>query len=331
MKKNLCVFVTIIFIFAASVYCLADVAQESTVKMIFKGPLGTAMKLLGASRPIQSAVYYKGNLMRTDTMDNKGNVTDSQIIDLDREVMINIQYKKKSYTEMTFAEWRAMMESRAQQLEGSEQRDDVPKGDWSFKVDVDRPGESKNIAGYDTEKVILTLTAEGTVTDQEDPSKSYKGKMTVTADMWMAKKAPAGVEEMKRFQLNFAKKLDFDYQGSGMAVIVEQIAKNNKQLVEALEQLKKEQDNLSGFALQTNTVFASEGSPAPPEAGGQSAKNKLGGLVSGLKKKVIKSGSDQSGPSVLMEMEVVVQKFDSGPVDAGLFPIPAGFKKIENK
>ncbi|MFH1944738.1 MAG: hypothetical protein ABIK95_03835 [Acidobacteriota bacterium] len=331
MKKNLCVFMTIIFIFAASVFCLADVAQESTVKMIFKGPLGTAMKLLGASRPIQSAVYYKGNLMRTDTMDNKGNVTDSQIIDLDREVMINIQYKKKSYTEMTFAEWRAMMESRAQQLEGSEQRDDVPKGDWSFKVDVDRPGESKNIAGYDTEKVILTLTAEGTVTDQEDPSKSYKGKMTVTADMWMAKKAPAGVEEMKRFQLNFAKKLDFDYQGSGMAVIVEQIAKNNKQLVEALEQLKKEQDNLSGFALQTNTVFASEGSPAPPEAGGQSAKNKLGGLVSGLKKKVIKSGSDQSGPSVLMEMEVVVQKFDSGPVDAGLFPIPAGFKKIENK
>ncbi|MCJ7680844.1 MAG: hypothetical protein MUP70_08980, partial [Candidatus Aminicenantes bacterium] len=261
----------------------------------------------------------------------KGNVTDSQIIDLDREVMINIQYKKKSYTEMTFAEWRAIMESRAQQLGGSEQSDDVPKGDWSFKVDVDRPGESRDIAGYDTEKVILTLTAEGTVTDEEDPSKSYTGKMTVTADMWMAKKAPAGVEEMKQFQRNFAKKLNFDFQGSGMAAVVEQIAKNNKQLVEALEQLRKEQDKLSGFALQTNTIFATEGSPAPPEAGGQSAKNKLGGLVRGLKKKVMKSGSNQSGPSVLMEMEVVVQKFDSGPVDAGLFPIPAGFKKIENK
>lgn len=130
-------------------------------------------------------MYYKGNLMRTDTMDNKGNVTDSQIIDLDREVMINIQYKKKSYTEMTFAEWRAMMESRAQQTAVPEQRDDMPEGEWSFKVNVDRPGETRNIAGYDTEKVILTLTAEGTVTDTEDPSKSYEGKMIVTADMWM--------------------------------------------------------------------------------------------------------------------------------------------------
>ncbi|MBU1474301.1 MAG: hypothetical protein KJ768_05490, partial [Acidobacteria bacterium] len=305
MKKNLCVFMTIIFIFAASVFCLADVVQESTVKMIFKGPLGTAMKLLGASRPIQSAVYYKGNLMRSDTMDNKGNVTDSQIIDLDREVMINIQYKKKSYTEMTFAEWRAMMESRAQQLEGSEQRDDVPKGDWSFKVDVDRPGESKNIAGYDTEKVILTLTAEGTMTDTEDPSKSYEGKMIVKADMWMTKQDPAGVEEMKRFQLNFAKKLDFDFKGGDLASVVEQLSRNHGQLVDAIEQLQKEQDKLSGFALQMNTVFSTEGAPNQPEASSQSTKKRLGGLVSGLKKKVLKSGSGPSGPSVLMEMEVV--------------------------
>ncbi|MCG2815013.1 MAG: hypothetical protein L6425_03625, partial [Candidatus Aminicenantes bacterium] len=245
--------------------------------------------------------------------------------------MINIQYKKKSYTEMTFAEWRAMMESRAQQTAVPEQRDDMPEGEWSFKVNVDRPGETRNIAGYDTEKVILTLTAEGTVTDTEDPSKSYEGKMIVTADMWMTKQDPAGVEEMRRFQLNFAKKLDFDYQGSGMAVIVEQIAKNNKQLVEALEKLKKEQDNLSGFALQTNTVFTTEGAPNQPEASSQSTKKRLGGLVSGLKKKVLKSGSGPSGPSVLMEMEVVVQKFDSGPVDAGLFPIPDGFKKIDTK
>ncbi|MCJ7680838.1 MAG: hypothetical protein MUP70_08950 [Candidatus Aminicenantes bacterium] len=331
MKKNLCVFMTIIFIFAASVLCLADVVQESTVKMIFKGPLGTAMKILGASKPIQSAVYYKGNLMRTDTMDKKGNVTDSQIIDLDREVMINIQYKKKSYTEMTFAEWRALMESRAQQPVGSDQRDDVPKGDWSFKVDVDRPGESKNIAGYDTEKVVLTLTAEGTVTDEEDPTKSYKGKMIVTADMWMTEKQPAGVDEMKRFQLDYAKKLGFDFKGGDMTSVLEQLSKNNEQLVEALEKLQKEQDKLSGFALQMNTVFATEGAPPQPEASSQSTKKRLGGLVSRLKKKVLKSGSDQSGPTVLMEMEVVVQKFDSGPVDAGLFPIPAGFKKIENK
>ena len=113
-----------------------------------------------------------------------------------------------------------------------------------------------------------------------------------------------------------------------MAAIVEQLAKNNKQLVDALEKLKKEQDKLSGFALQTHTVFTTEGEPQQPEASGQGAANKLGGLVRGLKKKITKS---DSGPRTLMEMEVAVQKFASDPVDAGLFSIPAGFNKVENK
>jgi hypothetical protein len=327
-KTSLSLLIFVILVF--SVMSSADVVQESTTKMSFKGALGTAMKLLGASKPIHTATYYKGNLYRSDVMDKRGRLTDSQIIDLDREVIFNIQHKRKRYTEMTFDEMKAMMQAGAERVEKARESGDAPKGEWSFKVDIDRPGDTQNLAGYDTEKVILTLLIEGEVADENDPSQTYTAKMTVTSDLWLTKQIPAGAKEMQNFHQTFMKKLGFDLQSEGMAAVLEQIMAQNVQLADAIEKLEKEKGKLEGFPLLTNTVFQTEGE-APKSAEAEESEKSVRGVLRGLGRKVLKSKKKESGPTVLLETEIAVQKFEAAPVEADLFKVPEGFTKVKNK
>lgn len=71
------------------------------------------MKFFGAGKPRTSIEYYQGNLCRSDYLDEKGQNTTSQIIDLDRELFINIDHKGKKFTQMTFAEFRQLMAQKS--------------------------------------------------------------------------------------------------------------------------------------------------------------------------------------------------------------------------
>src|SRR5215831_16351858 len=118
---------------------LADFSYEQTSKMT-GGALMGAMRIAGAfsrqaREPIQSTVAVKGNRMVHWNKDH------ASVIDLDAETITDIQFQKKQYSVMTFAE---MTQALEQAMQKTKERTDA-----DFKMDVKETGQSKQIAGYD--------------------------------------------------------------------------------------------------------------------------------------------------------------------------------------
>ncbi|MDZ7359231.1 MAG: DUF4412 domain-containing protein [candidate division KSB1 bacterium] len=319
-----------------------DFKTSSTTRLIFKGALGTMMKMVGGNKPMTGTQYIQGHKSRQDNIDDEGKITTSSIIDLDREVMITIDHKKKEYTEMTFAELREMFKGLGEKAKTAQ---DKPKSEAdvkvSFDVKVNRTGEKKNIAGYETEKVILTLTAKGEAQDKNS-AETGKGGMIVRSTNWVAANVK-GYDEVQAFHLAFAEKLGM-MSGGGPAQMIESLSKMNPQLAEAMKKLEQESKKLQGVALMTETVFETWAEPSekPTEApaaqaGEQQPPKSVGGLLGGFGKKLGQKvakkddAASSDGRNVLMESVTEVTFLGSTSVDAGLFAAPAGYKKKESK
>ena len=94
---------------------LADFSYEQSTKMTGGAMMG-AMRIAGAfskqaREPIQSTVAVKGNRMLHSFKDH------AQVIDLDSETITDIDFQKKTYSVMTFAEMTQAMERAMQQME----------------------------------------------------------------------------------------------------------------------------------------------------------------------------------------------------------------------
>src|SRR5947207_4318846 len=100
---------------------LADFSYEQSTKMTGGSMMGM-MKLAGAfskqaREPIQATVSVKGNRMVHGYKDR------ATVIDLDSETITEINFQKKQYSVMTFAEMtqameRAMQQSKDKQTDG---------------------------------------------------------------------------------------------------------------------------------------------------------------------------------------------------------------------
>jgi len=291
-----------------------------------------------------STQYIQGNKSRTDSMNDEGKLTTSSIIDLDREVMINIDHKKKEYTEITFAEFLQRLKDMKEKMKQPEQggQKDQPEVKMSFDVKADRTGEKKNIAGYETEKVVLTMTATGEGTDNKT-GETGKGGMVITSTNWMASSVK-GYEDVRAFQMAFAKKMGEMVNANSMAQMMESLSKMSPELAEAMKKLEQEGKKLQGVALTTNTVFATwseGGAKAAPQAEKTEESNapkSVGGLLGGFGKKLgqkavkkDESASSNDGRSVLLESTSEVTSIGSSSVDSGMFAAPAGYQKKEMK
>ncbi len=128
------------------------------------------------------------------------------MIDLDAETITEINFQKKTYYVMTFAEMKQKMEQAMQQV-SSQKSDASPsakgKTDVStdFKMDVKNTGQSRQIAGFDAKERILTISMDAT-----DQQSGNQGGMRVISDMWIAPNV-TGYEEIRAFHLRMAKKL----------------------------------------------------------------------------------------------------------------------------
>ena len=101
--------------------------------------------------PVQSSVSVKGNRMVHLSKDH------AQIIDLDSETITEVNFPKKQYSVMTFAEMTQAMERamhRAQDKKAESKPAEGKPSDTTtdFKVDVKETGQTKQIAGYTARK-----------------------------------------------------------------------------------------------------------------------------------------------------------------------------------
>jgi hypothetical protein len=318
-----------LFIVAACLPAFGDFSYDETSK-ITGGMMAGVMKFAGAfskqaREPIVTAVAVKGNRMVHASPHH------ASVIDLDSETITDINFDKKQYSVMTFAQMKQMMDEMSQKMKSSR---DAQKADVHFKVSAKDTGEKKSIAGYDTHEMILTMEMEGA--DQETGN---KGGMVITSDMWIAPKV-SGYNEVADFRKRMAQKLDWTPNGMGMMGARPDMSKG-------MAELAKESSKLNGMPVFQTVKMgvhaegqAQGAQPAAQQQQDQQAdKPSLGSLLGGKfgrKKKDDSAGEGGAAPQSsgdasgsLMEMTMEMGGFSAAPVDPSKFEIPAGFKQVE--
>ncbi|MFN0169334.1 MAG: hypothetical protein ACKV22_23170 [Bryobacteraceae bacterium] len=333
----------------------ADFSYTETSK-ITGGAMAGAMKFAGIfskklREPIQSTVAVKGNRMFHGSNDS------AQVIDLDAETITQIDYTRKQYSVMTFAEMVEAMKAATEKMSQARQEAAAqqptagqPTAQMEYKISVKETGQTKEINGFSTKQVVMTLEAE-----MKDKKSGETGTMDMTADMWIAPKVK-GHEEIDEFYKRMAQKIAFTPAGmqlaaagagqmqGGMVKIQGEVAKMNGIAIVNTIRMGVAGDGTSGGGGSAQPSSSASSQPAP------SMKDALGGAVLGgfgrfgrrkpkeePKKEEPKQEQTpppqqqpQQGSASLMEMTVEMSGLTQAPVDASRFQVPSGFKMVES-
>jgi hypothetical protein len=328
-------FLAILLAGASCAILRADYSYQSTTQLT-GGSMYTMLKALGplahgARDPIVTTNLIKGNRMATIAKDR------TTVIDLDRETITEIDTAKKQYSVITFAQMKQAMEDAVAK---SQQQKDKAGADSnteaSFKVSAKATGQTKTVGVLPAKEMVLTMTMEATNKDN-----GQSGSLDITVDSWLA--AVPGYEEVKEFHRKMGEKLGYAF-ASGMS----QIAMTQPQSLQGFAEVAKEMNKVEGVPVQSTAKMGSAGSgdASSPAAGSQqqSQSNSGGGLtgaalsrLGGFGRKKNDQPKDQDQPAAagnsssgsLVETTTEMGSFSSGPVDAGKFEVPAGFKKVD--
>lgn len=330
---------------------LADFSYQQS-SQITGGMMAGAMKFAGvfskqAREPIQGTIAVKGDRLVNLT----GNR--ASIIDLGKETITEVDFQKKTYSVMTFAEMAQMLEEASRKMKDSKQ------GQVNWKVSVNETGQTKSISGFDTKEVVLRIEMES-----QDPKSGQKGSMVVTTDMWMAPKV-AGYDEITNFYKRMSEKIAWT-PGGGM------LSMGGSDMAKAMSEVMKEGSKLNGMPIYQVVKMGAAGQPGAqggtPAEGQQQPQQQqpqataerpslggalggaLGGRLGGFggfgRKKKKQQQEEQPQPQQqaqaapaqqgqadasgsLMEMTTQTSNFSSEAVDASKFEVPAGFKQVQ--
>ena len=167
----------------------------------------TTTTISGNKARTESNMQFESGLMRTFARGAGG--PHVEIVRLDQDKIYSLDPKKKTYTETTFAERRAMMQQamdRMNQSQAQQQQQtsgvDESECEWSEpKSDIKRTGERVLIAGFQAEHV--TVSASQSCTNKKTGDVCDFG---LALDQWIAPSFEAS-SETKAYQQAYAEKL----------------------------------------------------------------------------------------------------------------------------
>ncbi len=309
------------------------------ISRVTGGMMAGAMKVAAvfskeAREPLRTSYFVKGNRLATISRH------DAQIIDLDRETITHVDFDKKTFSVLTFAEMAELLKELESRMAAGKGK----SADVSFKVSVEPTSETKSIAGMDARLVRMRIEMEGT------DKKSGKREiiMSVTSEQWIA--AVPGYQEVRDFFRRMAQKIPW-VPSAGF------LGGQDAQQARAMAELRKLAAELDGLAVLEVTRMhmvgeqAVAGRPQPearpaeeqPSIG--SALGRLGGLGRfgrpGKKKETPQqpppeqagqsAAASPQGESLLMETTSEASGFSTAPIDPSRFEVPAGFKQVDNE
>ena len=327
----------------------ADFSYSQTTRVTGGTLLNMTRFMPGAGQikePKTHTIAVKGGKMVTYDADS------ATIIDADAETMTQIDFKKKQYAVITFAEMKqAMQAMRAQlaqaqaQLAQTQQQAPPVNPLEGMKVSVNETGQTKVISGLNTKQYILTMEMGGAPAGTPPTTPSNK----TTMDSWMAPTLP-GYEEVTAFGVKMASKLS-DLATPGM----NPMAMFREDVAASVKTMAAEMSKMSGIPVyQTMTMTGMQASGpsagdaakgAAVDAAGQAAagaalgRTRLGGLAGigglGRKKQEEPKPAEQAAqaplqPVVLMEQVTEISSL-AATVDASKFAVPTGFKQVEHE
>jgi hypothetical protein len=328
--------ITAAVILLSSYGVAADVRTEQKSQVQFGGMLGRVFNLFGgkaAREGVTSTVAVKGNRKVTTT----GNT--SQIIDLDEEKIYDIDLRRKTYKVTTFAELRRQMEEARRKAEEAARRESgsgekpqeaqKPEKELEVDFDVKTTGETKSLAGFNTNRAIMTITVR-----EKGKTIEQSGGLVLTSDMWLAPQQKS-LNEVAEFDMRYAQKL----YGGISGVSADQMAMAMAMypmMRQAVERMSKERTELEGTPIMTTVTFEAVKSAEQIEAEKKQEQPQskpsggLGGMLGGaLAKRMKKPSEDEQKPRVMVMTSTIETLKISTDVAAADLAIPAGFK--ENK
>jgi len=308
----------------------AEVKTREKTHVSLGGMLGKMFNMFGgkaAKEGVVATTAVKGN--RKSTM----NDATGQIIDLTEEKIYTLDLKKKTYEVTTFEELRRKMrearekaEKDAQQQQGKEekqQKPDQPQKEYEIDFNVKETGQKKQLAGYDTREVVITITVR-----EKGKTLEESGGIVMTMDSWLGPQI-AALKELTDFDIRYWKQL----QGSEMpGLSAEQLAAAMAMypmMKPAMERMQKEAPKLQGTPLASTTTV--EGVPSKEAAAQQTsseAPKSVGGLGGLIARKMAKKDDSAAagGRAAIFTAEHEVQEIQTS-VAADDVAIPAGFKQ----
>ena len=327
----------------------ADVKTEEKSQVQFPGMLGRMMGLFGGKamrEGVTDTVAVKGNRKLTI------NDTTGRIIDLDQEKVYDIDYKGKSYKVMTFDDLRRQMQQAEERAKAEQQKSQPsePKSEpadpnakqMQIDFDLKETGQTKNINGFDTREVVMTITVR-----EKDKTLEQSGGMVMTTHEWLT--APiAALKEIADFDRRYQEKLN----GPSFAIMpsadqMAAAAAMYPMLTQAIGKFNVENVNMNGTAIQmvmtTESVLSAEElqkqQQQQQQQSAQSNDTKtniptsVGGLIGGLGRRAVKNKTQQKqqenatpGRATIMTMNHEVLKVATDATAADV-AIPAGFKE----
>jgi hypothetical protein len=307
----------------------ADVKTREKTHVSLGGMLGKMFNMFGgkaAKEGVVATTAVKGN--RKSSM----NDATGEIIDLSEEKIYKLDLKKKTYEVTTFEELRQKMrearekaqkDAAAQQGKEEKAQKSEPQKEYEVDFNVKETGQKKQLAGYDTREVIITITVREKGKTLED-----SGGIVMTMDEWLGPQIPA-LRELAEFEIKYWKAL----QGSEtMGLSAEQLSAvmaMYPMVKPAMERMQKEAPKLQGTPLASTTTV--EGVPSKEAAAQQTSSEQpksVGGLGGLIARKMAKKDDNAAagGRAVIFTAEHEMQEIQTSVAteDVG---IPAGFKQ----
>lgn len=324
---------------------LADFSHDQITRFTGGAMLGM-MRMAGAlsknlREPNRSTVIVKGNRMAQ--IDSQR----TQLIDLDAGTITSIDHAKHTYSVMTFAEMKQMMEEMAARMNGKNKSGQPMK----IIVDVKETGQTREISGLKTREVHLGIKMQ-----TSDADSGQQGTMNVVSALWLAPGIP-GYQEVQAFHRRMAEKLAWT-PGSNFAAMMpsgagQAMAEAHKQMskldgvpvltimrVGAGEQAVPQMDSATRQAEQQQ---AQQNPPTAGDVAGSVIGSSIPGLgrFGGFGRKKKQPPQEQqpaqqprqqsaAAPDSLMEITTESQAFSQAPVDPSKLEVPPGYKQVES-
>lgn len=305
--------------------------------------------------PSTTTHYFKGG--------KASSVTEQQanIIDADAGVFVAVNHEDKTFSKITFEEFKAALEAIGKKSQQQAKMD----GEITFDMKVRDLGTTRKVLNLDAKGMEMKLTMT-----MKDKKSGQSVPMDITSEMYLVK-GLAGSEEMKQFYLKMAKRLAFDLRNMrfmGMAQMQPGMA-------EGMQKMSEEAQKLDGTALVTITkMMGMAGMGEIPEMSGpsgsdvsdaaaQAAANEAareaayqtsrstggrfgglagtaaGGMLGGFGKKKPKEEAKapetkpaaKAGPQSFMETTSEITAFGSDAIPETTFTVPSGYKEVEHE
>jgi len=260
------------------------------------------------------------------------NDTTGEIVDLSEEKIYKLDMKKKTYEVITFEQLRQQMrearekaQKQASEQQGKEEKQPEkgqPQKEYEVDFNVKETGQKKQLAGYDTREVIMTVTVR-----EKGKTLEEGGGLVMNVDSWLGPQIPA-MKEVAEFELKYWRQL----QGpDAMGMSPEQMAMvlaMYPAFKQAADRLQKESPKLQGTPLaSTTTVDGVKSKEEAAQQTSESAPKSIGGLGGMLARKMAKKDENASATrGTIFTAEHEVQEIQTS-VAASDLEIPAGFKQ----